>query len=71
MNLRLGAVAVSLVLAASVIACSATTRRSGFETDQSSAQVDPDAGPGGFGGSPNGMQGCSLEDDVDHDGDGL
>lgn len=71
MNLRLGAVGVSLVFAATVIACSANTRRSGFETDQNAASVDPDAGPGGFGGTPGPMQGCSLMDDVDHDGDGL
>jgi hypothetical protein len=69
MNLRLGAVGVSLVLAATVIACSASTRGSGFQSDQN--PTNPDAGPGGFGGAPSPLQGCSLNDDVDHDGDGL
>ncbi len=71
MHLRLAAVGVSFVLAATVVACSSSARRSGFDAEQSSASTDPKDQQGFGGGNDGGMQGCSLNDDVDHDGDGL
>ncbi len=73
MTLRLAAVGVSFVLAATSlgsVACSSSQGRSDFT--QASAATDPSERETlGFGADAGPMQGCSVADDVDHDGDGL
>jgi hypothetical protein len=69
MNLRSVGTSASLLLAALAIACSGGGRRSGFE-EQAVEPTEP--AEVGFGdGQDTGVQGCSFEDDIDHDGDGL
>jgi hypothetical protein len=72
MNVRSAGISASLLLAALAVACSSESRRSGFE-EQSASATDPDGeNAADFGGgNTSAGEGCSFEDDIDHDGDGL
>lgn len=71
MNVRSVGTTASLLVAALAIACSGAGRRSGFE-EQSADPNEPDGSAQTFGdGVEAGAQGCSYQDDTDHDGDGL